>query len=208
VSPDGNWILYLQYTNDGQTLMRLSIDGGHPEPLITGPIVGEFRCGLQRGSRCVLRSVENDQFIFYELDPVRGKGRELARTVWSPTILADWDISPDGRTVAIPNHDPRNAIIRTVALTGSSVDMPEGSVTLEGLKGLNGLVWAADGRGWYVCARAPAGWVLSFVDLEGRSSELLQLPTTTYAVPSPDGRRIGFPQFTISSNVFMMDGLR
>ena len=36
------------------------------------------------------------------------KGRELARTGWSPAIVGDWDISPDGSQVAIPNHDPRD----------------------------------------------------------------------------------------------------
>ena len=150
----------------------------------------------------------NDQFIFHELDPVRGKGRELSRTVWSPTVVGDWDISPDGRTVAIPNHSPYEARIRTVQLDGVHTDLPEKTVTLQGLKNMNGLVWAANGQGWYVCARASAGWTLSSVDLQGRSRELLQLPGNTYAVPSPDGRRIAFPMKSVSSNVFLIQGLR
>lgn len=75
VSPDGTWILYRQHASEGQTVMRAAIGGGHPEVLApAAATAGEFRCGLQPGSRCVIRTVENDQFVFHELDPVSGGG--------------------------------------------------------------------------------------------------------------------------------------
>ena len=84
--------------------MRVPMNGGTPQPVPGTENVIDFRCGQQPGSRCVLRSTEKGQFVFYELDPLRGRGRELARAAWSPTKLGDCDISPDGRFVAMPNH--------------------------------------------------------------------------------------------------------
>ena len=78
------------------------------------------------GKRCVLRTtVAGQYFAFYELDPVRGKGRELARTAWSRSVLGEWDISPDGLQVAFPNHYSRDGQIRVVALEPGP-DQPRG----------------------------------------------------------------------------------
>ena len=117
-SPDGKWVLYREdRERTKRRLMRVPMNGGTPEPVPGTENVVDFRCGQQRGSRCVLRSTENAQFVFYELDPLRGRGRELARkVVWSPTGVGDWDISPDSRFAALPNHDPQTAIIRVISL--------------------------------------------------------------------------------------------
>jgi hypothetical protein len=150
-------------TPEGMHVNRIAWFGDGSRLLVSGPTAGSGRSGIW--------------------DPVRGKGRELTRTGWSPTIPGDWDISTDALMVAIPNHDPLSAKIRTFPLDGSQIDMPERTVIPQGLRDLRGLVWAADGRGWYVCARTPTGWTLSFVDLEGRSRELLQLPNPTTQCP-------------------------
>jgi Tol biopolymer transport system component len=153
VSPDGKWVLYREDREKGtkRRFMRLPMNGGTPEPLPGTENVADFHCGQQPGSRCVLRSTENDKFVFYELDPLRGRGRELARTAWSPTVVGDWDISPDSRFAAIPNHDPQTAIVRVISLDRSRADAAERAVTLNGLKNLDDLVWAAmekDGMWW------------------------------------------------------------
>src|SRR5262249_24842368 len=117
-SPDGKWVLYREDREQRakRRLMRVPMNGGAPEPLPGTESVVDFRCGQQPGSGCVLRFTEKDQFVFYELDPLGGKGRELARTGWSPAVVGDWDISPDGRFAAMPNHDPQTAIVRVVSL--------------------------------------------------------------------------------------------
>src|SRR5262249_13088740 len=158
-----------------------------PEPLPGTENVTDFRCGLQPGSRCVLRATENDQFVFYELDPLRGRGRELARTVWSPATTEDWDVSPDSRSAPNPNHDPKTAIIRVISLDATRADAAERVVTINGMKNLNGLFWAANGEGWYVVERTPLGLVLFYVDADGTHSwELLRSNSALWAVPSPD----------------------
>lgn len=77
-----------------------------------------------------------------------------------------------------------------------------------GLRDLCSVVWTPDGRGWCVCSGSPGGFAFSYVDLQGRVRELMQLPGWgTYAVPSPDRRRVAYPQFTIASNMFAVEGL-
>jgi len=211
VSPDGKWVLYREDREPStkMRLMRVPMKGGTPEPLPGTENVEEFRCGLQPGSRCVLRSTENDQFVFYELDPLRGRGRELARTGWSPTRLGDWDISPDGRFAAMPNHDPQTAIIRVISLHATRADAAERVVTLNGMKNLKGLVWAANGEGWYAVEITPLGVVMLYVDADGAHSwELARSSMALWAVPSPDGRKIAFPQNIPRSNVYLVKGFR
>ena len=88
LSPDGKWVLYRSDQSNGKRrLMRVSADGGKPEPVRIDGELDEFRCSLRRGGACVLRTVENGQFVFHELDPVRGEGRELGRTSWSPPAV-------------------------------------------------------------------------------------------------------------------------
>jgi Tol biopolymer transport system component len=211
VSPDGKWVLYREDREQGKKtrLMRLAMKGGTPEPVPGTENVEDFRCGQQPGSRCVLRYTENDQFVFYELDPLRGSGRELARTGWSPTIVGDWDISPDSRFAAIPNHDPQTAIIRIISLDPTRADTAERVVGLNGMKNLNGLVWAANGEGWYAVEITPLGLVMFYVDADGGHSwELLRSSMVLWAVPSPDGRKIAFPQDKPWSNVYLVKGFR
>jgi Tol biopolymer transport system component len=211
VSPDGKWVLYREDREQRRKrrLMRVPMNGGTPEPLPGTENVIDFRCGQQPRSRCVLRSMENDQFVLYELDPLRGRGRELARTVWSPMIAADWDISPDSRFAAIPNHDPRTAIVRVISLDATRAGAAERVVTLNGLKNLNGLVSAANGEGWYAVEKTPLGLVMFYVDAGGAHSwELLRSSDALWAVPSPDGRKIAFPQDTPWSNVYLVNGFR
>ena len=207
--PDGQSLLYREsHDNVSWKVMRVPVRGGSPEPVLANEnINGEFRCGLQAGARCVLRTVEGNQFVFYELHPLHGKGRELARTGWSPTIVGDWDLSPDGTQAAIPNHDSHNAEIRLVALDPTRAGIEEKRVTLNGLKDLSGIVWAAGGRGWYVSMRTASGGLMVFVDPQGRTSNLLDSISATYAVPSPDGRHIAFPDWTVASNAWLFRGL-
>ena len=61
--------------------------------------------------------------------------------------------------------------------------------TINGMKNLNGLVWAANGEGWYAVEITPLGLVMFYVDADGAHSwELLRSALVLWAVPSHDGR--------------------
>jgi hypothetical protein len=184
--------------------MRVPVEGGTPEEVPIGGPLDEFRCALDRGKRCVLRTtVRGEYYAYYDLDPLRGKGRELARTKWIPGILGDWDVSPDGKHVAIPNHDSRDARIRVVALEAGPNDSRERELVLPGLTDIRGLVWAADGQGWFVSVDTTVGNRLLYVYQDGQFRSLGDIQG--WAVPSPDGRRVAFLDRIVATNAWMID---
>ncbi len=208
LGPDGRWVLYSARVaggeHSGAKLMRVPVDGGTPEEVPIGGPLDEFRCALGRGKRCVLRTtVQHQYYAFYELDPIRGRGRELARTPWTPQVLGDWDISPDGAEVAIPNHDSRDARIRVVSLESGPNHPNEREITLPGLADLRGVVWAADGRAWFVSVDTTVGNRLLYVWPDGRFQSLGDI--SGWAVPSPDGRRMAFLNRIITVNAWMLE---
>lgn len=214
VTPDGQYVLYAArpleserpwyYKPQTYKLMRVPVSGGTPAEVPIGGLLDEFRCALGPGKRCVLRTtLPGGYFAYYDLDPIKGKGRELARTKSSVKILGDWDISPDGAQVAIPNHDSREARIRVVALQPAGPNrMQERAVVLPGLANLSGLVWAADGSGWFVSVKTTVGNRMLYVYLDGRYRSLGDI--MGWAVPSPDGRRIAFLNPIVATNAWLI----
>jgi serine/threonine protein kinase len=212
LGPDGHFVLYAMrtprpaayYKVGMYKLMRVPVEGGTPQEVpIDGPL-DEFRCALDAGKRCVLRTtVEGQSRTFYDLDPVRGRGAELARTKWSVEALWDWDISPDGTQVAIPNRDAREARIRVVSLEAKPNQPREHEVALPGLANLSGLTWAADGQGWFVSMDTTVGPQTFYVYLDGRLHSLGDIHG--WVVPSPDGRRVAFLNPITAQNAWLID---
>jgi len=212
LSPDGKWVLYRwDPPEGGRRLMRVGVNGGTPEPVRIDGNLDEFRCPIGTGKQCVLRTVEEGQFVFHALDPVAGEGPELARTAWSPSVTGDWDVSPDGSQVAIPNHNPQDAKLRLVPLTHGVPGVAEKTVTLIWLADLSDVTCTADGRGWYVSVRrVPRGILggqhLFYVDPQGHQTHLSGPALPSFLVPSPDGRQVAFPQDTARSNAWLFHG--
>jgi Tol biopolymer transport system component len=204
VTPDGKWILYamkphLLPSNDDR-LFRIGISGGTPEEVAIGGPLDEFECPLLRGS-CVLRETAGERaFVYYALDPLTGKGHEIARTSWLPHIVGDWCVSPDDSAIALTSHDVGNPKIRIVSLSGTG---QERELPVHGLGTLAGLSWSADGKGWYVAADTKFGTTLLYVDQRGKSHVIRDTPQSTWGVPSPDGKRLAFVDQAIDSNVWM-----
>jgi len=207
LSPDGRWILYSarpMSTLEPYTLMRLPAEGGTPETVPTAGPVDEFRCSLASTGRCVLRvPVGHEFYVFYELDPVRGRGRELARTRWFPTVTGVWDISPDGKEVAIPIQDPREARVRVVELQPDTTPTRQHDVVLPGLTDLDGVTWSASGRGWFVVVNMPVGKRLLYVYPNGSFRPLGDI--SGFAVPSPDGHRLAFVNSIAAANAWLIE---
>jgi Tol biopolymer transport system component len=208
LSPDGRWILYTVMRSSLGTptdlLLRIPATGGSPAQIEIGGPLDEFRCPLF-GSGCVLRETRGHQeFIYYALDPVKGKGRELGRTSWLPHVLGDWDVSPDGSTVALPYRDPANRKIRLVPLRAGAGKLQEKEITVNSFGTLYGLTWAADEKGWYVAVQTDVGSSLLYVNLNGESHLVRETTGGTWGVPSPDGRKLAFVDHTTDSNVWLL----
>jgi hypothetical protein len=206
LSPDGGWVLYTSFRDGSaaaradQRLMRVPIGGGPPQLVPTGPF-DEFRCALTPEKRCVLRTIQNRQYVYWDLDPLTGRGKELARTAWTPSILGDWALSADGAEVAMPNHDPRQARVLLIGL-----DAPPGhpqatsELQVPGLGDLLGLRADAKGDGWFASATSSRGVKLLHIDRNGRFQLLRECPSATWIVPAPDGQRLAFVDQAAFSN--------
>lgn len=207
LEPTSKWLLFTQGPSsiygihteaNPLRLMRMPLEGGTPEPVPIGGPVQEYACAAPGGKRCVLRVSEpGKHYIFHELDPIHGKGRELARTQWTPAVYGDWGICPDGTEVALPVHDSPESKVRIVSLEGR----PEREILLQGFRNINGLNWTADGKGWFVAFNTTVGLQLMHVDLSGRSTHLLD---AWFALPSPDGRKVALVIPSVASNAWMV----
>lgn len=205
LAPDQKTLLFASSptVNSPYALKRVSLEGGVPADVaIDGPL-DEFRCGSRPGGRCVLRKTNGtSEFVFFHLDPVEGIRQELARTRWQPAFLGDWDLSPDGQYIAIPNHDPSNAKVRLLRLGPQAGKDAEREITLPGLANIAGLNWAADGTGWFVSVHTNIGRRMYFYGLDGHLNSLG--PIQGWAVPSPDGKKVAFVDKIGNDNVWIM----
>ena len=212
VAPGGLWILFAcekspanrSYSQRKLALYRVPVNGGNVEEVpIAGPL-DDFRCPVVRTGGCVLReTVGHQELVYYDLDPVKGKGLELGRTSWSPTVLQDWDVAPDGSAVAFPIHDVNSRTIRIVPLGKSRGARKPEEIVAGTFAGIAGLTWAVDGKGFYAQASTDAGALLLYVDLHGRAVVLKESVSGTWGVPSPDGKKLAFVDYLVDSNVWM-----
>jgi len=106
LSSDGSWILYVESSRRAPAsphrLMRRPAAGGSSEMVLEEPAAAEwdYGCPLKPGSQCFLSQKEGKDFVFYSLDPVRGKGEQLGKIEVS-SAFTSWDMSPDGSRLAL-----------------------------------------------------------------------------------------------------------
>jgi serine/threonine protein kinase len=206
LTPDGLSVLYAagaEKQNPGPyTLRRVLVKGGTSVEVPIGGALDEFRCSF--GGRCVLRTTVGRQYyVFHELDPIRGIGRELARTAWLPSLVGDWSLSQDGSQIAIPNHDSRSARIRMLNLDGAPNKPKERELDLEPITDLSEVVAAADGKGWFLTVDTTIGKRVLYVRSDGQSSPLGDIQG--WVVPAPDGRKVAYLNRIVAANAWIID---
>ena len=209
VTPDGKWVLGVFYprsadANVDNQLMRIPLAGGAPE-LVTAIRNGQsgIFCARPPSRLCVLfeSSEDRKQVIATYIDPITGRGRELARANVDPANVWSVDPSPDGTRIQVTElpHGP----IHIVSLRGQ----PERVIPRE-FKGVSGdIFWATDGKGLYVPDETTSGRMLYYVDLNGNTRVLWANPGGwgTWARPSPDGRHLAIQSSSATSNMWMME---
>jgi hypothetical protein len=165
------------------------------------------------------RTVDHKQLIFTAFDPVRGRGRELTRFDIDPADEATyvWDLSPDGTRVAILKYSEGRIRVLSWSRRQASQE-----ILVKGWNNLQSLDWAADGKGLFASSLRPGSSALLHLDLQGNSHLLWEQkgstspagrpwdqpfagPSAPWAVPSPDGRHLAIYQWSVSSNMWMME---
>jgi Tol biopolymer transport system component/DNA-binding winged helix-turn-helix (wHTH) protein len=219
VTLDGPWVLYIDQTPTGDSptpsmmaaytvlslgrLMRVSIDGGRPEPVPTGGDVYGVNCA-SHSIRCVMAGPGTDhkQIVFSLLLPGQGRGRELARfNLAANDEYWNWQLSPDGAQIAI--FEPAGGKIYLLSFDGR----PSRQIRMKDWNSLYNLNWAADGKSLFVSNPTARGSSLLRVDLRGNTRTVFEQKggLASWGIPSPDGRRIAMVEWNISSNVWMLD---
>lgn len=209
-SPDGTSVLYTakekQNASSSPTkLMRVPVEGGPAELVMTGNFYGAPSCANSPATSCAIaeQSQDQKQLIFTALDPLNGRGRELSRFDIDPNGHYVWALSPDGTRIAVLNKQAGPTHI--LSLVGKA---PQ-EVRVKGWPSLDSVAWAADGASFFVSSPVQQGSVLLHVDMRGNSQVLWKkegIPgTLQYAIPSPDGRHLAISNWTVEGNIWMME---
>lgn len=212
VTPDGKWILYLgngtanvQPGGKLEAVMRVPIEGGLSQQLFVAKASSVITCGLSPSAGCAIAEATEDrkQEIISEIDPLKGRGRELARFDLDPHE-ENWDtaLSPDGTRIAATRSP--NEPIYILSLRGQAPRQ----VRVKGWGNLMSVNWAADGKGLIVSSAIRGARVLLHVDLQGNAHLLWKNAGAvgeTLAYPSPDGRHLAINGWNSSSNMWMLE---
>ena len=212
VTPDGNSIVYLGIGEKGpwpargpEPVMRVSITGGPSQRLFTARAYSLITCARSPSNLCVIGEPIEDgkQLVASVLDPLKGRGRELFRFALVANDDSWWlDLSPDGSRVAA-TRTPAGPIY-ILSLGGQVLQQ----VQVRGWSNLQSLIWAADGKSFFVVTGIRNGRELLNVDLQGNAHALWENTggsAETLVYSSPDGRHLAFSGWTTNGNMWMLE---
>jgi serine/threonine protein kinase len=221
VSPDGAWIYYLILPDAWHpgavvNVMRAPLSGGPPQPAVSGRPVIAVSCSRSPANRCVVTEYDRKQFTLYDLDPVRGPGREALIRIPNPgepdeltrffeplAFPTACRITPDGSFVACARVDKEPVVFSFLPLG----DGQEHDMTVRGAVRLgHDFEFAPNGRGIYTQGRTPDGDQIIYIGPKGHVHALG--PANSYELPprvSPDGRHLAFDKWEESYNVWLIE---
>jgi len=211
VSPDGKWVIAVPERKQGDVsspdqVMRIPFAGGAPELLFTARHQSAIYCTNFAANLCAIAEITEDgkQAVVTAFDPLKGRGRELARIERDPNTqvrYCDCQISPDGTRLAVDLRG--EGPIRILSLRGQ----PEQIVQPKGLVLRGNYHWAADSKALYVNSIAMGKSSLVHVDLQGNAHIVQEQSRSdsTWGIPSPDGRHLAFMGWTDNRNMWMME---
>jgi Tol biopolymer transport system component len=222
ISPDGKWVLYLQWPRATQgapvasgKLMRIPLAGGPAEAVMdvtghpailsgtdpTNSVGGypAFHCPPRANTNCVLAEEGENQIIFTAFDPLQGRKAELMKVPADPD-LTNWDLSPDGTRVALSVFDYKAGDVQIVPLAGGTPQKLSAMPWTE----LVAIAWAADGKSLFLASYSSRGTSIARMDFTGGSKLLFKQPSWDILslAPSPDGHTLAFGPVITTANAW------
>lgn len=214
LSPDGLWMLYSEASGKDDSdssaarhrLMRIPVAGGPSEFVLEDQLLPEIGCARNPATLCVLGEWNEGQrqLVLTTLDPVKGRGRELARIkAQGPSGIVDWALSQDASCIAYSEYDEQEGRIRFLSLTGKN----RADVVVRNWHSLLTLAWAPDGQGLFVSSVRTTAFAILYTDLQGRAYPLWEREGSlvSWALPSPDGRHLAIMGPDWDSNAWMLE---
>jgi eukaryotic-like serine/threonine-protein kinase len=218
VTPDGKWIVahiwpavdgigVIEHPTSPMSIVRIPVAAGPPETILELSRPAPVSCAQRSSGFCVIveQSDDHKQMIVSILNPLKGRGEELARF----NLTRDVDLFVENMICALSPDGTRLALARS----------PEGQIEIHSLRGRHvytvpapplgkmiSVVWAADGRGLFVTRKAQAGTELLRVSLQGSLQSIRNcIGWACFANPSPDGRHLAILDNQKSTNMWMME---
>jgi eukaryotic-like serine/threonine-protein kinase len=209
VSPDGHWVVYVETPKEIYSeyspvrVMRVSIDGGTPELIMSGRFYFGIRCPFAQANFCVFaeRSDDRSELIFGAFDPIKGGRKELCRMSVERDKTYNWNISKDGVYIMAGIWGAQSKL-----LLRRTDGRPAHDIDVKGWPGLNNIDFSADSKGVFMNSTSNGVATLLYVDLAGNARALWQpkYPTVSNAMPSRDGRHLAITGESDSSNLWML----
>jgi len=207
---DGTSYLYWSWPKDQgdypkkMTLKQLPMAGGPPVNILdTQTGNSEFACAL-KAPVCLISEESKDGLSFSLLDIQARRKKLVTELKLAVTDGYDWDLSPDGGTLAVVHSGLSDNVVRLVTLA----DGVTHQVAVPGWSEFEDIAWAADGSGVYLAANLPKKAALLRLDLKG-SLDVLWQSESAYVdlpVPSPDGKHIAFTVGSVGeSNAWVIE---
>jgi Tol biopolymer transport system component len=222
ISPDGKWVLYMQWpkklegaANASGKLMRSPLAGGpveavmdikgHPgiftgsDPTNTVGGYPSFRCPSHASTTCVVAERDEDKIVFTAFDPMQGRKAQLVKLPSDPDATS-WDLSPDGTRVVLSVFDYKAADVQIVPLAGGTPQKLNALPWTE----LAAVAWAADGKSLFLASYSSRGTSIVRMPEIGAPKLLFKQPSWDIfsLAPSPDGRYLAFGPVVTTSNAW------
>ena len=209
ISPGGTWLLYQELAEKTDRLwpmarlMRVPVNGGPPEFVFSARFYNSHRCSRAEANLCVFaeQTPDGKWLVFGALDAIRGRGRELAKFATNPLGFYHWDLSPDGKRIAILKGGENH--IHVLPLGNEGVR----DLTVKGWTGFNSLDWSSDGKGFFIGSLSGGSATLIYVDQAANPYPLWHQKSTTgtWGIPSPDGRQLAILGQEFNANIWTME---
>jgi eukaryotic-like serine/threonine-protein kinase len=205
LTPDSGALLYTATAQGGASasgrLMIRAIDGGTPSVLASGDY--NYQCATSPSTSCVLSEEKKDQTKFYLLDPKRGPEAEPFKSARKDI---DWSLSPDGKHIALVEHDllsNNNGQVQIFSLSGGT----DRRLDLGKWPHLQTISWSADGKVLYVTSFSTAGNTLLSVGLDGSVIVLFQQGHNLLCCPkaAPNGQLLAFGMTEVQKDAVMIE---
>ena len=210
LTPNGARILYTESAtvnfrgDPSARLCSAALEGGSQSVLLQGNY--SYSCGSLVNSRCVVGEAIGGQVTFSELDPLAGRGANIA-TVDLQFGVPSWALSHDGSRIAFV--DQRSQRLETHILTVADHKTEARSVLGWNGKFFQSVSWSADDSQLFVTGWSESSNALLSVDSRGNSQVLYEVPRGQAwiydPVASPDGRYLSFTQRNYQSNVALLE---
>jgi Tol biopolymer transport system component len=185
-------------------LMSTPLQGGPRSTLMMGSY--EYKCGLSPSSSCVVSELKDTQLTFFYLDPLKGRGEEIASIGGYKGVWPRWDLSPDGSKIAIVDEGEQKGEIRILSLADRRISV----LPVRNRKWLHlqHISWAADGQNLFALEFGSSVSLL-LIDAIGTRKVLYEIPAgagwISSIVPSPDGKHLAFSKRVYVGDVMLLE---